>query len=502
MRAALLGAFDLLPQSAYYATYGEHPSLSYYDHPPMIGWLLWAWFALLGKSALTLRLAVFTTTLATQLALYALARKVLPGGRGDGAHLPATALAVFATTGMVTQLSFIAVPDVPLLLFWILALGALHGILLGGRRSPAHWLLAGALMGLALLAKYTALYLQGGLLLFLLAAPDHRRLLRTPGPWLAVAAAHAVALPVYVWNARHGWASFAYQSLERADRAQIDPDDLLGFLGSQALVLLPVPLFAFLWLAGRDTWRALRAPLRMERLEGPGRDLRLFLLAFSAPLFATCLVLSPFTWVKSNWPMPAYPAAVLLVALWIGRRGIWAHLATSLLLHLLLAVQIVWYPVAVESDDTWLGWSELAAAVEERVEELSDRHPDLFVFSADNYKTTAELRFYSDLEVYAMDVLGWDALHYEYLGEDPRDLIGRDALFVRSERSLGPSEKTERFLDRVREHFGRVRELEPIAIRRGGDTVRLFRIFLCEGYLGPMEEGPPGRGGTGGSGAS
>jgi 4-amino-4-deoxy-L-arabinose transferase-like glycosyltransferase len=481
VRALLLGAFDLMPQSAYYATYAEHPSLSYYDHPPMIGWLLWPWFALFGKSALTLRFAIFTTTLVTQLLVYTLALSLF-GRREGSADAPGAgrALALFATTGMMTQLSFIAVPDVPLLLFWALALWLLHRILFEQRTSL--WPAAGVAMGLALLGKYTAVYLQGGLLLFLVASPEHRRHLRTMGPWLALALAHLVALPIYVWNARHGWASFAYQSVERAaEVTRFDWDDALGFLGSQALVFLPIPLFAFLWLAGRDTWRALRDPFRSEGTPSVGAE-RLFLLCFSVPVFATCIGLSTITWVKSNWPMPAYVAATLLVAAGVGRRAVRWHLVFSALLHAVLVVQLLWYPIPVESDDTWYGWSELAERVEERVEE----HPGAFVFSADNYKTTAELRFYApDLEVYGMNVIGWNALHFEYIGEDPADLAGRDALFVRSEEDLEPSAKTERYLGQVREHFETVREVEPIEIRRGEETVRLFRVFLCRGYRGP-----------------
>lgn len=487
LRAALLGAFDLMPQSAYYATYAEHLSLSYYDHPPMIGWLLFAWFSLFGKSALVLRTAVFTTMLATELLVFALATAVLDrrGRSEDGTDDPtaARALVLLATSGMATQLSFIAVPDVPLLFFWTLSLWLLHRVLFLHR--TALWPAAGAAMGMALLSKYTAVYLQGGLILFLLASPSHRRHLRTPGPWLALVVAQLVSLPIYVWNARHGWASFIFQSAGRAAGfTGIDWDDALGFIASQALVFLPIPLFAFLWIAGRDTWRALRAPLGSD---GPGglAANRLFLLCFSVPVFATCIALSTVTWVKSNWPMPAYVAAALLVATSLGARAIRWHLVTTALLHGLLVVQLLWYPVPVTSDDTWFGWQELAERVEARVEE----HPDAFVFSADNYKTTAELRFYSDTEVYGMNVIGWNALQFEYIGEDPAALTGRDALFLRSEADLEPTSKTERYLRQIDRYFESVEELAPIEIERRGEAVRLFRVFLCRDYRGPDAAG-------------
>jgi hypothetical protein len=142
--------------------------------------------------------------------------------------------------------------------------------------------------------------------------------------------------------------------------------------------------------------------------------------------------------------------------------------------------------VPVKSDDTWYGWRELAG----EVEALAARHPDAFLFAIDHYKTTAELRFYSGLTVYGMNVIGWNALQYEYLGEDLGELVGRDALMIASEPRLAPSDETARYLERTRLYFSSVEELEPIRIRRRGEVVRLFRVFLCRGYRGPA--GDPG----------
>lgn len=522
VRAVLLPAFELMPQSAYYATaYAEHPALSYYDHPPLIGWLLWLGTALLGSTTLGVRATVFVATLGTQVALYALALRFLDrAGAGR-------ALALATSGGVAVLMSFLAVPDVPLLLCWALALLALERALFGRNPSPgdpralsgtragtgagtsaatgaaegsevvprrwrgtAWWAAAGVAMGLAFLGKYTGVFLQGGLVLFLLASREHRRRLRTPGPWICLLLAQAVSLPVYVWNARHGWASFAYQSAGRAEEARgFDPDFFFGFLGSQVVVLLPVAFFAFLAAVGRQGWRAVRRLGPPEAGE-PG-ERSLFLLCFAVPVFATCVVLSPVTWVKTNWALPAYLSGLILAAGAIGHRWVRWHLVTGVLLHLALVIQVLWYPVPIESDDTWFGWNRLAEAVETRLAE----HPDAFVFSADHYKTTAELRFYGDVPAYGMNVLGWNALHYDFLGEDLHALVGRDALFLRNEADLEPgppSGQTERYLERVRRHFREVRELEPVEIRRRGEVVRRFRVFLCRDYLGPEPAGADG----------
>lgn len=474
-RAALAPTFELMPQSAYYFTYAEHPALSYYDHPPLLGWLLLAGSLLLGKSTLAVRATVFVTTLSTQLAFYALARRVLAPRAAD------RALVLLTVGGVALLLSWIAVPDVPLLLFWVLSLLALDRALGGVAREDGGatgvrarwWLAAGAAMGLAFLSKYTALFLQGGLVLFLLASRKDRRWLRTPWPWASLAVAHLASLPVYVWNVRHDFASFRYQFLGRAEESRFDPDDLLGFLASQALVVLPVAFGAFLWGGGARTVEVLRGRLP------PRRDL--FLLAFSGPLFATCLALSTVTWVKSNWPMPAYLTGLLLAAGVAGQRAVRWQAATGAALMVAVTVQLLWYPVPIRSNDTWFGWRELAR----EVEALAARHPEAFLFAADHYKTTAELRFYTDLGVYGMNVIGWEALQYDYLGEDLEALVGRDALLIKGEPKLEASRETERYLERTRRYFSSVTELPPIEIRRRGEVVRLFRVFLCRDYGGP-----------------
>ena len=50
-RLAVAPAFQLFPQEAYYDLYARYLALSYSDHPPMVGWLLWGFTAVLGQHA-------------------------------------------------------------------------------------------------------------------------------------------------------------------------------------------------------------------------------------------------------------------------------------------------------------------------------------------------------------------------------------------------------------------------------------------------------------------
>src|ERR1051325_615393 len=71
-----LAAFliDLAPQEAYYWNYAKHPALSYFDHPPMIAWVISAGQFLLGKSALSVRLGGLVMSLLSSWLLYTMGR--------------------------------------------------------------------------------------------------------------------------------------------------------------------------------------------------------------------------------------------------------------------------------------------------------------------------------------------------------------------------------------------------------------------------------------------
>ena len=63
----------LMPQDAYYYLYGQNLSLSYFDHPGMIGYILRIFTDVFGQSVYVIKLADFTITSLTILSFYKLA---------------------------------------------------------------------------------------------------------------------------------------------------------------------------------------------------------------------------------------------------------------------------------------------------------------------------------------------------------------------------------------------------------------------------------------------
>ena len=120
-----------------------------------------------------------------------------------------------------------ALPDGPLLFFWLLTLDRL-AVALDAPGRPWPWVAVGLAWGGALLSKYHAVFLPAGTLLYLLLEPSARPWLRRPGPYLAVVVGLLVFSPVIWWNATHEWISFAFQGGRALGAVRFRPETLAG----------------------------------------------------------------------------------------------------------------------------------------------------------------------------------------------------------------------------------------------------------------------------------
>src|SRR5262249_6549328 len=74
-------------QEGYYWSYSQHPGLSYFDHPPMVAWLIWLGTAVLGDGALGIRICTLLCSLGLALCGLGLLRQFGAGGETRRAWL-------------------------------------------------------------------------------------------------------------------------------------------------------------------------------------------------------------------------------------------------------------------------------------------------------------------------------------------------------------------------------------------------------------------------------
>ena len=465
-RLILLPFMGLMPQDAYYYLYGQNLSLSYFDHPGMIGYILRIFTDLFGQSIFVVKFADFLITSLTILSFYKLASYFLSKQKLQRAIL------LLTSTIFISILSFNSTPDVPLLLFWTLSLICLYKAIFEEKKW--FWVLGGIAMGLAFNSKYTALLLQIGLIGFLIFSNKYRKLFFSPWFWTSILLSILITYPVWYWNFQNEFASFVFQSSERTSSIsefKISPKNFFGAIGHQMFLLIPI-LFLVI---GVITYKYLKRALLKLKIP---QAKTLFLLAFFIPTFVGFFSLTPIYWVKLNWMMPSYITGIVIAGMFINKRLLKTQLIISIAFHVLAGLQILFYIVPIKSDDTWVGWNELAI----ETKKLQKKYPNTFVFSNDNYKTSACLNFFMNEKVYAQNIIGLPALHFDYLKDNIASLNTKNALFIDSDKRFKNDAKKGNQHPLLKKYFDKVIELEPIIITINDRKVRKFWVFYCSNY--------------------
>ncbi|MEX0628713.1 MAG: glycosyltransferase family 39 protein, partial [Cucumibacter sp.] len=292
VRLVLAGTLNLVVDEAYLLAVTRQFQLSWYDHPPLAFWIVWALQALFGPDLppILLRLPFVLLFTGSTWLLYELTARLYSEKAGIWAALAFTLAPFF----LVSAGSWL-VPDGPLTFFVLLSANLLARLLFVERPGPRWglWLALGFAAGLAMLSKYHAVLFLAGAGAYLIFSPAHRHWLARGQPWVALALALLMFTPVLIWNAANDWISFAFQIGRAGGVLAVDPLRLLVALAGEGLYLLP-------WTLG-GLAAGLIIALR-KGLESQEKFLFLAALALPAILLFNFLALAGQT-VLFHWPM-------------------------------------------------------------------------------------------------------------------------------------------------------------------------------------------------------
>lgn len=382
LRALAFGGLELYNDEAYYWLWSLRPAFGYFDHPPMVAWLIG-----LSRQAVAGEVGVrllFFACGGLAVVFAGLAAREISGDP----RAPVWAALLAATAPLLVITGALALPDGPVeaayaASTWLLA-----------RARGRRWLWAGLAVGLALLSKLTAALLAPALLILVVWDGELRRELRTPWPWLGAAVALALFLPCLAWNAAHDWVAIRFQ-LWHGFRGGGSLPDLLGYLGAVLGGAGPVGLAIGV------------AALARPRSSAERRVAAATLVPLAVTLYSALRGPAEANWAALVYPGLAAGAGVGLTRLRAGpaRKLVAASAALGVAVAAFYAVEVRWPRIigpAEAAVERFRGRAEFAREARDAAARACAAlgspagcdPADPYVFASD-YQYAAQLAFYA-----------------------------------------------------------------------------------------------------------
>jgi len=317
VRGFLAAFVELGNDEVYYWTYAMYPDWSHFDHPGMVGWIIQAFsLNLLFTSEFALRLSSVVFMTVDTYIIYKIGCLVKNKLAGFYAALLYTAsLYCFVITGVFIM------PDTPLMMFTLLSI---YCFILSFRadrelfpqdgrsqtKEKAGWmlLLAGLFAGLALLSKYSAVFIWSGVGLYVLLYD--RKQLKNKYLYLSALISVVCMLPVLIWNMQNDFISFTFHGDRVGFFGKLHHLDFLaelfgelGYNNPVNYVLIIIALVA--WFRGN------------KYLDGISGRL---LLCFALPFIAVFWFFSLTRPILPHWSAPAFSLLLIFPASYLAER--------------------------------------------------------------------------------------------------------------------------------------------------------------------------------------
>ena len=464
----ILNVYAVVPlaDEGYYWLWGKFPDWSYYDHPPLGGWMQMAITAVLGDGLIAVRSATLPVFAGTLWILWYWAGRLAPAGYRMRAFLTATG--VLLGSPWMMQYQSIVFHDYLLIGAGMAAAHFFALFVIGHAQGAPRWrhlYAACFFLGLAGLSKYSGVFLGLGFGLWVLASAQGRRLLASPHLWLAAGLAAGMQAPVLYWNMIHGWPSFQYNLHDRIGDVMHDSAAyrIFDWVKNFFMVLSPILAIAL----ARFLFVPSRSPV-LAAFQGPGR--LTFLVSTGA-----FLALSLSTSVLYYWNVPAI-LFFLPVALFFFRTNfeVRLHMMWGICFAAMATFNATVFPMtaktgtAVSDFNISHGLHEVAAIIGEEEKRLG---ADMVLTT--DYRTASLVAL--TMERTDIMAIGKRNDMFDFWFE-PEGAKGKDALLLAYDRFPVTETATKVF-----ESVTPVRDIEIV---RHGTVIQRYRLYLARNHSG------------------
>jgi 4-amino-4-deoxy-L-arabinose transferase-like glycosyltransferase len=316
-----LSNVDLFIDESQYWSWSRELAFGYFSKPPLLAWVIAAAEHICGSSEACIRAPAPLMALVTSLLAYAIGRALYDARTAFWAAM-LTALG----TGSVFSARIMST-DVPLVLFWALALFAYVRLL---QKADWRWVIAlGVAIGAGLLAKYAMVYFLAGMLLAAVFEKQARALLVKPELWFALGLAVVTVSPNILWNAANDFLTLRHAG-GNVIGEPIQPSAVrpLEFLAAQFAVFGPVvfgvAIAAVALIVAPSARTGSTRMLPADRI----------MLAFALPPLVVVTVTASMVHAYANWAAASFVSLAVLAAAILVRRNssilLWGSFALGL----------------------------------------------------------------------------------------------------------------------------------------------------------------------------
>lgn len=424
IRFLYIGTLGIAPDEAYYWDWSRNLSFGYFDHPPMVAWFIYLSTKLFGDTLRGVKFMAITASLFATLYSFRLTKRYVTGTAAQLLFILLSNSVILYGIGCL-----VAVPDIPLILFW--SMGLLHAYKFIFEGSRLSWILLGLIIGLGLLSKYIFVLFIISLFIFLICFESHRHLLRSKRLYGALLIAFIVFFPNIVWNFRHHWISVLFQFHHGLGSNSFKRFDFLGeFITGQIGVLSVFP-FVVLFMA-----------LVSELRNSFHRPKKGFLILFFVVPFLFFAVTSLQKRVEANWASPAYISGLVLVPIFwetataAGKKlsQLFMVVSTGIsclaLIIIMVHIQKPFLPLSPSMDPTSQirGWKQWAVDIQSLQEKIDP--PLSMPICANRYQEAALLGFYMPNHPKSVSLnIGSRENNYS-IAESKKYLVMKNLLFI------------------------------------------------------------------------
>ncbi|MFB6317895.1 ArnT family glycosyltransferase [Saccharicrinis sp. FJH54] len=382
---------------AYYMTFAQNPAWGYFDHPPMVAWILYA--GSLFMNGIT-GLRIMTVLLSTLTLM--LIWKLIPEPVRQDKNSAYTFFLLVLAFPVFNMYGFISTPDVPLLFF-----GTLY-ILLFRKLLQKADIVTSLMLGIVAAALIYSKY-HGGIII-LLSVILNLNVLRKPHIYISGLIAAALLLPHLLWQMDHDFITFNYHLFERT-KGTFQLKHVLEYLGGTIGILNPLIILFLIILIIRDSGFFKYAELFWKKL-------------FIA--FITFFFLYSFrSKTEAHWvAFAAVPLLIILMTILSGKNKYSRQLKLITLISaglILLARVIIILPLPLKTD-----FHKEKRDYYSAIEKLAKERNVVFVNS---YQRAAKFTFYTGKKAMSLNNVYYRKNQYD-LWNCEDDFDNRNILLI------------------------------------------------------------------------